>query len=103
MRVSNQVRHKPACIVTENSLKLEILDLEKVLYYLWRENKGADQLCSYCTADLQLCFPIYADCWLSGAAAHSIEKKNHNVHLNLMEEATHPNSGRSVPNLTWSS
>ena len=23
------------------------------------ENKGADQLCSYCTADLRLCFRIY--------------------------------------------
>ena len=26
------------------------------------ENKGADQLCSYRTADLRLCFRIYADC-----------------------------------------
>ena len=28
------------------------------LYYLCSENKGADQLCSYCTADLHLCFRI---------------------------------------------
>ena len=26
--------------------------------YLWGKNKGADQLCSYCTADLHLCFCI---------------------------------------------
>ena len=26
------------------------------MYYLCSENKGADQLCSYCTADLRLCF-----------------------------------------------
>ena len=26
------------------------------MYYLSRENKGADQLCSSCTADLRLCF-----------------------------------------------
>ena len=26
------------------------------LYYPSSENKGADQLCSYCTADLRLCF-----------------------------------------------
>ena len=29
---------------------------EEGLYYLCGENKGADQLCSYCTADLRLCF-----------------------------------------------
>ena len=26
------------------------------LYYWCSENKGTDQLCSYCTADLRLCF-----------------------------------------------
>ena len=30
----------------------------EVLYYPCSENKGADQLCSYCTADLRLCFRI---------------------------------------------
>ena len=30
--------------------------MEEDLYYLRSENKGADQLCSYCTADLRLCF-----------------------------------------------
>ena len=28
------------------------------LYYLYSENKGADQLCGYRTADLRLCFRI---------------------------------------------
>ena len=28
------------------------------LYYLCSENKGADQLCGYCEADLRLCFRI---------------------------------------------
>ena len=28
------------------------------MYYPSAENKGADQLCSYCTADLRLCFHI---------------------------------------------
>ena len=28
------------------------------LYYPLSENKSADQLCSYCTADLRLCFRI---------------------------------------------
>ena len=37
------------------SLKFRIRE-EETLYFLWRENKGADQLCSYCTADLRLCF-----------------------------------------------
>ena len=31
---------------------------EEELYYPSIENKGADQLCSYCTADLRLCFRI---------------------------------------------
>ena len=28
------------------------------MYYPCSENKGADQLCSYCTADLRLCFRV---------------------------------------------
>ena len=28
------------------------------LYYPCSENKGADQLCGYCEADLRLCFRI---------------------------------------------
>ena len=31
---------------------------EEGLYYLCNENKGADQLRSYCAADLRLCFRI---------------------------------------------
>ena len=30
----------------------------KGLYYPCSENKGTDQLCNYCTADLRLCFRI---------------------------------------------
>ena len=32
------------------------MEKAEVLYYLWSENKGADQLWSYCTSDLWLCF-----------------------------------------------
>ena len=39
------------------SLKLWIY-VEEELYYPCGENKGADQLCSCCTADLRLCFRI---------------------------------------------
>ena len=39
------------------SLKFWIY-VEEKLYYLSSENKGADQLCSYCTADLRLSFRI---------------------------------------------
>ena len=39
------------------SLKLRV-KVEEILYYLSSENKGADQLCSYCTADLRLCFRL---------------------------------------------
>ena len=31
---------------------------EEGLYYMCSENKGADQLSSYCTADLRLCFHL---------------------------------------------
>ena len=40
-------------------LKFWILEVER-LYYLCSENKGADQLCSNCAADLRLCFRICA-------------------------------------------
>ena len=39
------------------SLKFLILE-EEELYYTCSENKGADQLRSYCEADLRLCFHI---------------------------------------------
>ena len=39
------------------SLELLIYE-EEGLYYPCSENKGTDQLCSYCTADLRLCFRI---------------------------------------------
>ena len=39
------------------SLKFQIKKVEG-LYYPYSENKGADQLRSYCAADLRLCFRI---------------------------------------------
>ena len=39
------------------SLKIRIEE-DEGLYYPSRENKGADQLCSYCEVDLRLCFRI---------------------------------------------
>ena len=43
----------------DRSLKFWILE-EEELYYLCSENKGADQLRSYCEADLRLCFRTVA-------------------------------------------
>ena len=34
------------------------IQVDEGLYYLCSEDKGADQLCSYCTANLRLCFRI---------------------------------------------
>ena len=48
-------RHKPGCIITEDGLRLE--NSEEV-YYLRRENKGADQVRGNRLADLPLCFPV---------------------------------------------
>ena len=55
------------------SLKFRIYE-EEELYYPCSENKGADQLRSYCEADLCLCF-AYADCWFSCASAHILLSK----------------------------
>ena len=38
--------------------RLEILAVEEELPYRNSENKGADQLCRYCTDDQRLCFRI---------------------------------------------
>ena len=48
------------------SLKFRIQE-EEELYYPCSENKGADQLRSYCEADLRLCFcisnnPVFSQC-----------------------------------------
>ena len=40
------------------------------MYYPNSESKGTDQVSDYCSADLHLCFGIYADCWFSGVSAH---------------------------------
>ena len=50
---------KPSCTSTEEagSLKFWIKE-EEQLYYSSSENKGADQLRSYCETDLLLCFRI---------------------------------------------
>ena len=42
------------------------------LYYLCSENKGVDQLCGYCAADLRLYFCI---CRFSHDGAHLAEIK----------------------------
>ena len=39
------------------SLKFRILEDEE-FYYPSSENKGADKLCSYCEADLRICFRL---------------------------------------------
>ena len=40
------------------NLKFWIFKVEEELHYSCSENKGADQLHSYCEADLRLCFHI---------------------------------------------
>ena len=51
-----------------NDLKFQSQE-DEALYYLCNEIKGADKLCSYCTADLCLCFPL-CKLLVSDAAAH---------------------------------
>ena len=56
--VSDWVRHKMACTVMKQArgLKFWLFIVEEELYYPSSESKGADQLRSYCEADLRLCF-----------------------------------------------
>ena len=56
--VSDQDQNKPVCTVTEEILNLRRIQVEDELYYPSSENKGADQLRSYCKADLRLCFRL---------------------------------------------
>ena len=56
--VSDQVRHKLAYTVTDARILNIWVKVEEELYYLYGENKGAYQMCSYCTADLRLYFGI---------------------------------------------
>ena len=51
--VSDQVRHKSDKIIKENSQRLEIKEIEG-LYYLFSENKDANQLHGYEATDLCL-------------------------------------------------
>ena len=63
--------------------KFFISKVEK-LYYPCSKNKGADQIHSYCEADLHLCFRIiYEDCWFSHVAAHMLDKTPVNVELDV--------------------
>ena len=54
---SDQVRHKLDSHKMVRGLK-SCIKVEEGLYYPFSENKGADQLCSHCKADLRLCFCI---------------------------------------------
>ena len=55
----DQVRHNPAVQTQKmvRGLKFRIKVVEG-LYFPYSENTGADQLRSYCAADLRLCFRI---------------------------------------------
>ena len=53
---SDQLRHKPACTVTEAGWKLEISDLRRREIVLCSKNVLISF--SYCEADLRLCFRL---------------------------------------------
>lgn len=61
-------------------VRLEISD-EELLYYTCRENKGTDQLQSYCAADLCLCFCIHVLAKSPFSNRGSVKKYNdHRIH-----------------------
>ena len=55
--VSDQVRHSLGCTAQKMARDLKFR-IKEVGEYLCSENKVADQLCDYRTADLRLCFRI---------------------------------------------
>ena len=62
------------------------------MYYLCSENKGADQLCSYCTADVRLCFRISKKIVFYDAAhicIYYFYSNNHNTILNDIKKQFH--------------
>ena len=65
------------------SLKFRIYEEEK-LYYPCSENKGADQLNSFCEADLCLCFRI-CTFWFSDAVAHIVVAIPDTLCLNYLQ------------------
>ena len=74
--ISEQVLHKPAVQPQKMAIgmKFQIYEVEE-FYYLCSGNKGADQLRNFHTADLRLCFGIYAKNRFSFDAAHIITLK----------------------------
>ena len=52
-----EVSHPVCCTVSEESKNLEIFCISTIVLPC-SENKGTDQLRSYCNADLRLCFRI---------------------------------------------
>ena len=58
--VSDHVRHKPGCTITDDGQRLEISDVRSrgIVQSYNSENKGADQLHGYREGDLRLCFCI---------------------------------------------
>ena len=59
---------KEKCPVNEQLISaVNDCKVEEELYYRRSKSKGSDQLCSYCTADLCLCFricknPVFTKC-----------------------------------------
>ena len=51
---------------------LKFLVYVEEFYSPFSENKGADQLCSYCTADLRLCFRICRNPFFSWHGSYNV-------------------------------
>ena len=52
------------------------IKIEEELYYPSSESKGADQLCSYCTADLHLCIRICKNLVFSSLSSFNIDTRH---------------------------
>ena len=65
--LSRSDKKRPTHLQTKARILKFWIEVEEDLYYLCSETKGADQLCSCCTADVRLCFcigknPVFSLC-----------------------------------------
>ena len=80
--VSKHDQHNSGCAI-EDGLGLQILDYDRRGTILCSENKEADQLGSYCAADLRLCFGV-CKTWFSYDVAHLIIVERTMIRISML-------------------
>ena len=82
---------KPSCTCTAKARrwKLWIQKVNELYYPCCEYNLGADQLCSYCTADLRLCFRMCKLFFFHNAAQMKMDSLNNSGVQFLRQDQGH--------------